>query len=192
MLAPVAGIRTVWLVGMMGAGKSSLGPQLAARLGRRFYDSDDEVARRAGCSVPEIFAQKGEAAFRRLERACIEALAGEGAVVALGGGAIAQPGTARRLAELGWVVYLKASAEQLLARLGEGEGRPLLAGLDEVERLARLRELLELRRGDYETAVIQIESGDDGRVGEVVSELARRIEALEREGTGGATASGLS
>jgi len=191
-MAPVARTRTVWLVGMMGAGKSSLGPRLAARLGRAFYDSDDEIARRAGCSVQQIFEREGEAAFRRRERACIEELGATGAVVALGGGAIAQPGASRRLAELGWVIYLKASPEQLLARLAGGEGRPLLAGLDEAQRLARLRDLLAERCEAYETAVVQVDSGDDGRLGEVVSELVRRIEGLESEAARGESASGLS
>lgn len=169
----------MWLVGMMGAGKSSLGPRLAARLGRTFFDSDKEIECRAGCSVAEIFAKEGEAAFRRRERECIEALADSGAVVALGGGAIAEPGAAERLAQLGWVVYLRASPEQLLRRLGRAEGRPLLQGLDAAARLARLTELLARRRAAYETAAVSVDSGDDAGSDEVIAELARRLAELE-------------
>jgi len=82
----------IWLVGMMGAGKSAVGPLLASSLGRRFVDTDVEIERSAGMAVSQIFSVEGERAFRDRERQLIEDLSGGGDVVALGGGAIAQPG----------------------------------------------------------------------------------------------------
>ena len=114
---------------MMGAGKSSIGPRLARRLGRRFIDTDAEVERAVGSRVAEIFEREGEPAFRSHEREAIEACCGEAAVVALGGGAIEQPGARERLASTGIVVYLRARPETLLARVGDAGSRPLLRGL---------------------------------------------------------------
>jgi shikimate kinase len=164
----------VWLVGMMGAGKSTIGRRLAQRLGRRFVDTDAEVERAVGRSVAEIFAHEGEAAFRGHERAAIEAVGEEAAVVALGGGAIAQPGASERLARAGTVVYLRARPATLLARVGDAEGRPLLRGLAAERQLARLAELLEERRKAYESARIVLDT-DDRPVAALVEELARRL-----------------
>jgi len=167
---------TLWLVGMMGAGKSAVGRALATRLDRRFLDTDAEVEARAGRSVATIFAEEGEARFRELEREAVEAAAGHPWVVALGGGAPAQPGLSKRLAASGVVVYLRARPETLLARLGEARDRPLLAGRDAGAREARLRELLERRRRHYEKADAIVDT--DGL--DVESVAARVIEHLTR------------
>ena len=164
----------MWLVGMMGAGKSAVGAALATRLGRRFIDADAEVERAAGKRISEIFAEAGEAAFRALEREWIEKRAGERAVVALGGGAVAQPGAAELLASTGTVVYLRARPESLLARLGGAADRPLLSGLAPEARLARLSALLEQRRASYESAALIVDT-DGLEPEEVVSELLRRL-----------------
>jgi len=160
---------------MMGAGKSSIGPQLARRLGRRFIDTDAEVERVVGSRVAEIFEREGEAAFRRAERAAIEACCGEPAVVALGGGAIAQPGARERLSQTGLVVYLRARPETLLARIGDADSRPLLRGLAPAAQQARLAELLAQRRSAYESAAITIDT-DDQPVAALVESLAKRVE----------------
>ena len=89
----------IWLVGLMGAGKSTVGRLLAERLGRAFVDLDDEIAREAGRSIPEIFEAEGEAGFRRREREALERAGRTSHVVALGGGAISQPGIASRNAD---------------------------------------------------------------------------------------------
>jgi shikimate kinase len=170
--------RTVWLVGMMGAGKSRLGPALARRLGRLYVDTDAEIERSEGRSISEIFAREGECAFRELERAEIDLWAGEAAVVALGGGAVAEPGARERLAGAGTVVYLRARPDTLVRRLGDCGGRPLLSGLDPTARLARLADLLAERREAYESAAIRVDT-DDAEPGELVEALARRIEAAE-------------
>ncbi len=160
---------------MMGAGKSSIGPRLAQRLGWRFIDTDAEVERAVGRRVAEIFDLEGEAAFRRHERAAIDACRGEAAVVALGGGAIAQPGESERLAGTGIVVYLRARPETLLARVGDASSRPLLRGLGPAAQKARLAELLAQRQGAYESAAVVIDT-DDAPLESLVESLARRVE----------------
>jgi shikimate kinase len=161
---------------MMGAGKSTVGASLARRLGRRFVDTDAEVERAAGRSVAEIFAGEGEAGFRRRERAAIEACRDAAAVVALGGGAIAQPGAREALGRAGRVVYLRARPATLLARIGDAASRPLLAGLPPAGQLARLEALLAERRAAYEAAELVIDT--DGLAAEEVAErLAKRLEA---------------
>jgi shikimate kinase len=167
--------RTVWLVGMMGAGKSSIGPRLARRLGRRFIDTDAEVERAAGRRVSEIFAREGEPAFRARERAAVEACCGEDAVVALGGGAIETPGVSERLASTGTVVYLRAGLGTLAGRIRDAGSRPLLAGLPPKAQAERLSELLERRRAAYESAAIVIDT-DDLAPDAVVEALAGKLE----------------
>jgi shikimate kinase len=117
------------LVGMMGAGKSTAGRLAAHRLGWRFVDVDEEVCDRAGCSVAELFAQRGEAAFRGLESECLAAaMGGQGdAVVSVGGGAVLDPANRRLLGGGATVVWLRASPATLAARVAGGGGRPLLA-----------------------------------------------------------------
>lgn len=166
---------TVWLVGMMGAGKSAVGERLAARLGREFVDSDAVVEREAGATVAELFSREGEAGFRARERAVVERLAGRRVVVSLGGGAIAQPGMAARLLGCGTVVYLRARPETLVARVGDAGARPLLRGLDAAGRLARLRALLAEREAHYARAQVVVDTDaldEDGVVEAVAAKLA--------------------
>jgi shikimate kinase len=170
------GRRPIWLVGMMGAGKSAVGPLLASSLERRFVDTDVEIERSAGMAVSQIFSVEGERAFRDRERQLIEDLSGGSDVVALGGGAIAQPGAAARLGRTGTVVYLKASASSLLGRLGDCSQRPLLHDLDPEGRLARLETLLAERASAYETAVIAVDT-ERRTVEAVAEEILRRLAA---------------
>lgn len=162
----------------MGSGKSTVGPVLAQLLGRGFLDNDQRVEERAGRSIPEIFESEGEGAFRRLEGEAIEEAGRGQAVVALGGGAIAQPGAPERLASLGTVVYLQAGLDELMRRVGGARNRPLLAGLDESERRSRIREMLVAREEAYRTAEIMVET--DGMSAE---EVARAIVRALEEGS---------
>jgi len=173
---------TIWLVGMMGAGKSAVGRALAARRRCAFVDGDEAVEGEAGASVAEIFAREGEAGFRRRERAAVERLAGRSAVVALGGGAIAQPGAAARLRESGTVVYLRARPETLLARLGEARERPLLAGLDAPARRERLAQLLAERESHYARAHVSVDT-DGLDVEAVCAAVERGLAAQARQAT---------
>ena len=170
------GRRPIWLVGMMGAGKSAVGPLLACSLVRRFVDTDAEIERSAGMAVSEIFSVEGERAFRERERQLIEDLSGGSDVVALGGGAIVQPGAAALLGRTGSVVYLKASARSLLGRLGDCSERPLLGALAPEGRLARLEKLLAERASVYETAVIAVDT-ERRTLEAVADEILRRLDA---------------
>jgi shikimate kinase len=120
----------VFLIGMMGAGKSTVAGLLAARLGWSVVDTDEVVEARAGMSVAEIFSRGGEAAFRQEEeRALAEVGVSPGPlVVSVGGGAVLSATNRSVLQRAGTVVWLRAKAATLAARVGDGAGRPLLAG----------------------------------------------------------------
>ena len=166
---------TIWLVGMMGAGKSAVGSRLAERLGVRFVDTDAEIEREAGESVAELFEREGQEGFRTRERAAVAAVAGQRAVVALGGGAVAQPGARERLAASGTLVWLRARPETLAARVSdEAEARPLLHGLDPAERRERLAKLLAEREPHYAAATVVVDT--DALSADAIAErLARRL-----------------
>ena len=119
---------TLWLVGMMGAGKSSVGHRVARAVGLEFVDVDERIAAERGASIEEIFANEGEAAFRASEAAQIAAVAGETVVVACGGGAVLDGRSVALMRATGTVVWLDADPGVLSERLGEGAGRPLLSG----------------------------------------------------------------
>jgi shikimate kinase len=127
---------TVSLAGMMGSGKSTVARELARLLSRRFVDTDLEVERRAGRSVAAIFEERGEPAFRALERTVVRGIAGP-VVVSLGGGAFCDPGNAEHLIRIGRVIFLDVSPEEAARRLGRGQGRPLAGQWEELLR-ARL------------------------------------------------------
>jgi shikimate kinase len=135
----------LYLVGMMGSGKSTAGRPLSAALGYRFIDADETLERAAGCSIPEIFARDGEAAFRDLETAVLESIAPwHSLVVATGGGVVTRPRNWGLLHQ-GLVVWLDASEELLLKRLrADPSPRPLLTAVDLEDRMVRL--LSERRR----------------------------------------------
>ena len=129
----------VLLIGMMGAGKSTTGHLLAARLGWPYLDSDDEILRATGRTVPEIWKADGEAAFRAQEsRVLAAATSSDGPVViGVAGGAVLDPENRSRVQQAGLVVWLRADVAVLAPRVGDGAGRPLLEG-DAAEAIRRL------------------------------------------------------
>jgi shikimate kinase len=135
------------LVGMPGCGKSSVARRLARRTGRRAVDVDAEIERVAGRSIPDLFATDGEAAFRTLEHEVLTSvLAGdEPLVVATGGGAVLRADNRDAMRGRGTVIWLRATAETLQRRVGDGATRPLLAG----DALANLQRLDHERRDAY-------------------------------------------
>lgn len=119
----------LFLVGFMGAGKSSVGRKVAEHLGMRFVDLDERITAESGATVSEIFETGGEEMFRDIERDTLIALQDEPpSVVACGGGVILRNENRRVLKRLGTVVYLKVSAAEALARIGDTSTRPLLSG----------------------------------------------------------------
>jgi shikimate kinase len=148
----------LFLVGLMGAGKSTVGRHLAERLGKRFIDADRVLEERCGVPIPVIFDVEGEAGFRRREAALIEELTQESDVVlATGGGAIENENSRRALMTRGVTVYLSGSASELSGRTRNDRNRPLLRDVDVK---AKLEELLSRREGWYrEVADVVIETG---------------------------------
>ncbi len=165
----------LWLVGMMGAGKSAVGRIIADRRGIPYADIDAEVANRLGCSIAELWGQQGEAAFRDLEAAQVARLATKAPlVVSTGGGVVLRADNVATMRASGAVVWLTASPATLARRVGGGEGRPLLVDGDPG---ARLAEILEERRGHYAAAAHHTVN-TEGRDAE---EVADEVEALWNE-----------
>lgn len=163
----------VFLIGPMGAGKSTIGKRLAQVLGMDFLDSDQVIEERTGVDIPLVFEIEGEAGFRVRERAVIEELtARRGIVLATGGGAILDPRNRRALAARGFVVYLRATPEQSLARTGKDRNRPLLQTADP---LKRLRELFVVRDPLYAETADRILESDGAPVQEIARSLAQRL-----------------
>lgn len=146
-------------MGLPGSGKSTVGRQLARRLGLRFIDSDQVIEQRLGCSIREFFEREGEGPFRDLEERVIDELsqAEGGGVLSTGGGSVLRPGTRRVLHERSTVVYLHSAPDEVFRRLRHDRNRPLLQVADP---LGRLRELYQARDPLYrETAHFVIETG---------------------------------
>jgi shikimate kinase len=148
----------LYLVGMMGAGKTTVGRALARRLKLRFVDSDHEIEARCGVKIPVVFEIEGEAGFRAREsQAIAELTACDGIVLATGGGAVLLEENRRLLAENGTVVYLRATPEHLYERVRQDRNRPLLATGNP---LARLRELYRERDPLYRSvADVVVDTG---------------------------------
>ena len=170
--------RSVALVGLMGAGKSTVGRRLAARLDMPFVDVDSEVEKAAGQAIPQIFACHGEDAFRAGEsRVIARLLQGRPQVLATGGGAFMDPPTRARIAAAAVSVWLRADIEALLARVAGSDDRPLLAGGPRREMLAQL---MAERHPVYATADIAVDSGagsPDEVAWRIVAALRRHLAA---------------
>ncbi len=170
--------RPVVLVGLMGAGKSSVGRRLAAALGRDFVDADDAIVAAAGMSIPDIFEAYGEPAFRDLERRVVLRLLAEGhGVIALGGGAFLDAEIRREVKRRAVSVWLRADLDTLVERTARKPGRrPLLMRGDPRE---ILRELMERRYPVYAEADLVVDTGP-GPVEQVVRQVLDRLAVSER------------
>jgi len=160
------------LVGMMGAGKTTVGRRLARRLGWKYLDSDAQVMADTGRGVAELFAEQGEAAFRaQEERVLSEALSSdEPVVVSAAGGVVLSPANRALLARAGRVVWLRADSKVLAQRVGDGRGRPLLGD----DPAAAMVDLYRVRRPLYESVadvVVDVDHlGPDEVVAQVLAE----------------------
>ena len=159
---------TLWLIGMMGSGKTTVGRLIAQELGVEFTDTDQEVATRAGCSVSQLWGELGESAFRDMEKAVLIRLAGSRSVVATGGGAPLDADNRELMASSGAVVWLQASAGTMAERVGHGGGRPLLRDSSDTE--GELKELLRVRSGAYESVADLIVETDERSPEDVAKE----------------------
>ena len=172
----VLGTRSVVLVGMMGAGKSSVGKRLAQRLGLPFFDADTEIERAAGMTIPEIFAKRGEAEFRQGEHRVIARLLADGPMVlATGGGAFMNETTRQLIAEQGLSIWLKADFDVLMRRVRKRSNRPLLQNPDPE---GTLKSLMDARYPVYALADIEIQSRDVAHeviVEEIITALSGQL-----------------
>lgn len=168
----------IFLVGPMGAGKSTVGRQLAKTLGRDFYDSDKEIEKRTGVSISWIFEMEGEEGFRAREQKVIDELTDlKNIVLATGGGAILAEENRRALRSRGHVVYLSASVEQLMRRTAKDKSRPLLQTENPKQQIA---DLLALREQLYhDVADIELRTGEQS-IQHVVSGLIKKLENLDQ------------
>ena len=160
----------LYLVGFMGTGKSAVGRSVAQRLGYEFIDSDHEIERIEGRSIPEIFENDGEAAFRKMERTFVESgHAASRKVVSCGGGLVVQPGMLELVKSKGPVVCLLASPETIFERTSKSGNRPLLKSGDP---LTRIRELLAEREPMYRKAGTEVLT--DGRsINDIAAHVVR-------------------
>ena len=171
ILAPVPLHRgNLFLVGLPGAGKSTLGRQLARRLGKQFVDADAELEHRLGVSIPTIFEIDGEEGFRDREESVLADLTClANVVLSTGGGAVLRPNNRARLRENGTVVYLHAEPTTLYGRIRHSRNRPLLRTADPLARLAELYSVRDALYRETATFVVESERGE-------VMRLVRRFE----------------
>lgn len=169
----------IFLVGPMGAGKSTIGRQLAKKLRRRFWDSDREIEDRTGVSISWIFEMEGEAGFRDREQKMIDELSAlDNVVVATGGGAVLAEINRQLLADRGTVIYLAAKPEQLYRRMVRDKSRPLLQTGDKRQ---QIKQLLAQRDPLYrEIADIVIASGEQS-VQRTVNDVIHQLEQMEKD-----------
>lgn len=169
--------RTITLVGLMGVGKSSVGRRLAHALGLPFRDADNEIEAAAGRSIPDIFAEMGEPAFREGERRVIARLLDDPPhVLATGGGAFMNEDTRRLIKERSVSIWLKADLDVLARRVSRKDTRPLLSGKDP---MAVLSDLAEARYPVYAQADLMVETGDTAHhvaVNQIISALSAYLQ----------------
>lgn len=158
----------MWLIGMMGSGKSTVGRFAAERLGVAFHDTDRMVEESAGTSIAEIWRTRGEAAFRDLETAALESVL-EGGIAAAGGGAVLRKANRSLIARSEVVVWLRCEVEELARRIGATAERPLLAG-DAAEE-STLRQIMSERAPLYEALSTHQVDTTGRSLDQVVSEV---------------------
>ena len=173
----------IYLIGLMGAGKSTAGKMLARTLGRDFYDSDEEIVHRTGASIPTIFELEGETGFREREQRMIaELCAKQPVVLGTGGGAVLREANQQALKNSGWIVYLSTTPERLYNRTRYDRNRPLLQTEDP---LATLTELYQNRHPIYESLadiVIRTGAGHVTRVvADIIEQLTRKLSEQQNQ-----------
>lgn len=176
-------MKTTFLIGYMGSGKTTLGRAVAAATGTRFIDLDDYIEEREGCAIREIFASRGEDAFRHIEReALAEVSRMPDTLVACGGGTPCFGDNMDLLNRCGLTVYLDAPHHSLLSRLKEGRAkRPLIASLSDEELDAFIRKQMEWRLPHYSRAALTFDSSRLETPEEVAESVAQFLKLIEHE-----------
>lgn len=162
----------VWLIGMMGSGKTRVGRVLATRTEADFIDTDAEIVRLSGSSIPEIFEVAGEETFRDLEEKVVAAVVAPWRVISTGGGVILRDRNVETMRSSGTVVWLRADTATLADRVQTGYGRPLLSGEAPVDE--KLAAIYEDRRPRYERAAHHV-IDTDGLSAESVAEIVEEL-----------------
>lgn len=175
---PAGKPQNIFLVGLMGAGKTSVGRMLAKRMNKDFYDADAEIERATGVKIPVIFDIEGESGFRAREEKVIERLvAMHDIVLATGGGAVLSSANRSRLRQYGHVIYLRAAPEDLWRRTRRDRNRPLLQTANP---LAKLKELHAQRDPLYsEVADLVVDTGAQS-VGALTTHIQQLLTGLEQ------------
>lgn len=170
--------RDLFLIGFMGAGKSTVAKALNALCGLEVLEMDAEIERRAGMSISEIFSTLGEEAFRQMETDLITSLSREtGHVVSCGGGTAMREVNVRAMRSRGHIVWLTAEPETILSRVAGSHDRPLLEGHKDVP---YIRSLLEQRRPKYEAAADLTVSTDGKSAGQICADILAGLERLDK------------
>ncbi len=181
-LADRLGVRSIVFVGLMGAGKTAIGRRVAQVLGLPFFDSDHEIELAARMTIPELFAQYGEAEFRALETRVIgRLLEGGPQVLSTGGGAFMNAATRQAIEQAGLSVWLKADLDVLLDRVSRKNNRPLLKTGNPREILAHL---MSERHPTYATAALTVHTRDEKKeviVAEVIAALTACLDEQDAE-----------
>lgn len=172
--------RSIVFVGMMGAGKTAVGRAVASRLGVRFADSDDELERASGLTIPEIFSERGEQVFRELETRMIGSLLkGKPIVLSVGGGAFISEINRWNIMQGGFSVWIDADPDTIWDRVQRKDGRPLL---EVDEPYSELQRLYRMRRPFYAMADISVRSRNDRSVDDMADTVVRTL--VETVGSG--------
>ncbi|MDH5544864.1 MAG: shikimate kinase AroK [Gammaproteobacteria bacterium] len=167
--------KNIILVGPMGAGKTTIGIQLAKQLDREFIDSDREIEKRTGATIPLIFELEGEEGFRKREASVISELVQmQNIVLATGGGAVLRQENREALSRGGLVIYLKSDVEQLFERTSKDKSRPLLQ-TDDPKR--KLTEILHQREPLYEAIADLVVKTGDNSVKSVVDRICKLLKS---------------
>jgi len=172
----------IFLIGPMGAGKTTIGRQLARKLGMQFLDSDRVIEERTGADIPLIFEKEGEDGFRKREQAVIDELTlQDNLVLATGGGVILDADNRKALAERGLVIYLHSDLKSLVERTSKDHNRPLLHA--EQDPRAVLKQIMELREPLYrETANFTVDTSNTS-IRNVIQAIIGQIDHLNKNGS---------
>lgn len=169
----------LFLCGMMGSGKTTIGRSLATLLDIPFYDLDEIIEKEAGISIPEIFKTRGEQAFRTLEKKCLlEIVKNVEGVVALGGGALQNQMIVDHVKLYGWLIFIRTPVDVIIERLHQSSGRPMVDSENRLALKNRILELLAERLPFYTQAPISVESGSKS-ADETAREIIKKLVVYE-------------